>query len=105
MRAEKAWPVSDHCAKERPQPRDAHLTEHPFPAQSDPQVGFARSYNRRHHPISTGAGDALSRRHGRLRDMRFAKSVAIAANFAKLPWGSSSYTSGSVMQRQPLRPP
>src|SRR5450631_2709921 len=49
MRAEKAWPVCDHCAKERPQPRDAHLTEHPFPAQSDPQVAFARSFNRRHH--------------------------------------------------------
>src|ERR1035441_4883211 len=40
MRAEKAWPVCDHCAKERPQPRDAHLTEHPFPAQSDPQVAL-----------------------------------------------------------------
>ncbi len=103
MRAEKAWPVCDHCAKERPQPRDAHLTEHPFPAQSDPQVAFARSFNRRHHR-SQRARDAVSRRHGWLRDMRFAKSVAIAANFAKLHWRSSSYTSGSVMQRQPLRP-
>src|SRR5450631_1143357 len=67
MRAEKAWPVSDHCAKERPQPRDAHLTEHPFPAQSDPQVAFARSFNRRHH---------RSQRARRRRVIEAARAVA-----------------------------
>jgi hypothetical protein len=66
-RAKRRADACDHCAKERPQPRDAHLTEHPFPAQSDPQVVFARSFNRRHHRRQRAPGDVLSRRHRRFR--------------------------------------
>ena len=84
MRAEKAWPVCDHCAKERPQPRDAHLTEHPFPAQSDPQVAFARSFNRRHH---------RSQRARRRRVIETARTVARASR----SWPRSRPTSRSCL--------
>jgi hypothetical protein len=57
----------DHCAKERPQPRDAHPTEHPFPAQSDPQVAFARSFNRRHHRRQRAPATRYRGGHGRFR--------------------------------------
>jgi len=54
-----------------------------LPAQSDPQVAFARSFNRRHHRCQRAPAT-------RYRDgtdacaISFAKSVTIAANFAKV---------------------
>jgi hypothetical protein len=107
-RAKRRADACDHCAKERPQPRDAHPTEHPFPAQSDPQVAFARSFNRRHHrrqrAPATGYRGGTD---GSAAILCFAQSAAIATNFAKLPWRSSSYTAAAgaivllatVMQR------